>query len=225
MVEYIAIEEEMTSNTPLPAYLVQRYKGWKATKYVENKVWYKHLAEDGQHPRAMVISCCDSRVHVTAIFGSDTGEFFIHRNIANLVPPFSPSGDHHGTSAAVEYAVTTLKVAHIIVLGHSHCGGVNGCYKMCSGAAPELEQDSSFVGRWMDILRPGYDRIKDIKGEEEQLRALERQGVLVSMENLMTFPFVRNAVENETLSIHGLWNDIGEGDLYYCDGDGFTPVT
>ena len=81
------------------------------------------------------------------------------------------------------------------------------------------------MGRWMDILRPGYDRIKDIKGEEEQLRALERQGVLVSVENLMTFPFVRNAVENETLSIHGLWNDIGEGDLYYCDGDGFTPVT
>lgn len=225
MVGVIATEVKMTFNTPLPAYLVQRYKGWKATKYVENKVWFKHLAEDGQHPRAMVISCCDSRVHVTAIFGSDTGEFFIHRNIANLVPPFSPSGDHHGTSAAVEYAVTTLKVAHIIVLGHSHCGGVNGCYKMCSGAAPELEQDSSFVGRWMDILRPGYDRIKDIKGEEEQLRALERQGVLVSMENLMTFPFVRNAVENETLSIHGLWNDIGEGDLYYCDGDRFTPVT
>ena len=72
---------------PLPAYLVQRYHGWKATGYAENKAWYRHLAEQGQHPRAMVISCCDSRVHVTSIFGADQGEFFIHRNIANLVPP------------------------------------------------------------------------------------------------------------------------------------------
>ena len=96
---------------------------------------------------------------------------------------------------------------------------------MCSGEAPELEKESSFVGRWMDILRPGYEKVKDIDDRTERLRALEQQAILTSLENLMTFPFVRNSVENETLSIHGLWNDIGEGDLYYCDGDGFTPVT
>jgi carbonic anhydrase len=214
----------MTAGLPLPPYLIQRYAGWKATKYVENKVWYKHLAEDGQHPRAMVISCCDSRVHVTAIFGSDTGEFFIHRNIANLVPPYNPDGDHHGTSAAVEYAVTTLKVAHIIVLGHSNCGGVNGCYHMCNGSAPELEQKTSFVGRWMDILRPAYERISDKGTEEEQIAALEREGVLESLNNLLSFPFVKEAVDAETLSIHGLWNDIGEGNLYYYDGTSFEPV-
>ncbi|MBV1902230.1 MAG: carbonic anhydrase, partial [Marinosulfonomonas sp.] len=127
----------------LPAYLVQRYHGWKATTYSENKAWYRRLADDGQHPRAMVISCCDSRVHVTSIFGADQGEFFIHRNIANLVPPYEPDGDHHGTSAAVEYAVTALKVAHIIVLGHSNCGGVQGCHDMCSGKAPELDATTS----------------------------------------------------------------------------------
>ena len=205
--------------TQLPTYLAQRYLGWKATKFQENKAWFRHLADMGQHPRAMVISCCDSRVHVTAIFGSDTGEFFIHRNIANLVPPYQPDGDHHGTSAAVEYAVTTLKVAHIVVLGHSNCGGVNGCYEMCSGAAPELEQSSSFVGRWMDILRPGYERVKKLGSREEQIVALEREGVLVSLENLMSFPFVREAVEGETMSIHGLWNDIGDGSLLYFDPD------
>ena len=107
----------MDHASPLPPYLVQRYNGWKATSYQENKAWYHRLAEDGQHPRAMVISCCDSRVHVTAIFGADHGEFFIHRNIANLVPPYKPDGDIHGTSAAVEYAVTVLKVAHLVVLG------------------------------------------------------------------------------------------------------------
>jgi carbonic anhydrase len=170
----------------------------------------------------MVISCCDSRVHVTAIFGSDTGEFFIHRNIANLVPPYQPDGGHHGTSAAVEYAVTTLKVAHIVVLGHSNCGGVSGCYEMCSGGAPELEQSSSFVGRWMDILRPGYERVKHLGSREEQIAALEREGVLVSLENLMSFPFVREAVEGETLSIHGLWTDIGDGSLFCFDQEDAT---
>ena len=207
--------------TPLPSYLVQRYQGWKATKYIENKAWFRHLAEVGQHPRAMVISCCDSRVHVTAIFGSDAGEFFIHRNVANLVPPYQPNGDHHGTSAAVEYAVTTLKVAHIIILGHSNCGGINGCYDMCSGAAPQLEKSSSFVGRWMD-----YERVKGIATKEAQLAALEREGVIVSLENLVGFPFVKKAMENETLSIHGLLNNIGEGTLlqYNPDTNDFTPI-
>ncbi|MDF1856351.1 carbonic anhydrase [Pseudooceanicola sp.] len=196
---------------PLPTYLVKRYRGWKATSFAENRAWYRHLADEGQHPRAMVISCCDSRVHVTAIFGADQGEFFIHRNIANLVPPHKPDGLQHGTSAAVEYAVAVLKVAHIIVVGHSNCGGVQGCLDMCSGHAPELEEQSSFVGRWMDILRPGYEKVKDLTDPIEQRQALEKESVLVSLENLMTFPFVCKAVEEDKLTLHGLWNDIGDG--------------
>ena len=215
----------MIQARPLPAYLVSRYHGWKATTYTENKAWYKRLAEGGQHPRAMVISCCDSRVHVTSIFGADEGEFFIHRNIANLVPPAEPDGGHHGTSAAVEFAVTALKVAHLIVLGHSNCGGVNGCHAMCSGAAPELEEKSSFVGRWMDILRPGYDRVRELP-EAERLEALEKQAVLISLENLATFPFVRAALEAEALTLHGLWTKLGEGGLEQYDAatGGFVPV-
>jgi len=211
---------------PLPSYLVQRYHGWKATTHAENKAWYRRLADDGQRPRAMVISCCDSRVHVTSIFGADQGEFFIHRNIANLVPPCLPDGDHHGTSAAVEYAVLALKVAHIIVVGHSNCGGVNGCHDMCTGNAPELERKTSFVGRWMDILRPGFERVADIADPDEQRRALERQAVLISLENLMTFPFVAQSVKDEMLTIHGLWTDIGEGGLEQYDAKTgeFVPI-
>ncbi|WP_411892064.1 carbonic anhydrase [Yoonia sp. SDW83-1] len=204
---------------PLPAYLVTRYKGWKATTYAENKSFYRHLAEDGQHPRAMVISCCDSRVHVTSIFGADQGEFFIHRNIANLVPPYNPDGHHHGTSAAVEYAINALKISHLIVLGHSGCGGVEGCYDMCSGNAPALEEPTSFVGRWMEILRPGFDGLPD--GDDEiRKRALEKASVVISLGNLMTFPFVKEAVENDMLTLHGLWNEIGEGGL-----EGYDPTT
>ncbi len=196
----------------LPEYLVRRYQGWRATTYAENRSWYRRLAEDGQHPRAMIISCCDSRVHVTSIFGADQGEFFIHRNIANLVPPFAPSGDHHGTSAAVEYAVKALHVAHIVVLGHSGCGGVKGCYDMCEGHAPELLESTSFIGRWMEILRPGWEALPP--GEDrERIDALEKMAVRVSLENLMTFPFVREAVEDDRLTLHGLGNHIGEGPL------------
>ena len=209
---------------PLPQYLVQRFHGWKATSYAENRAWYRRLAEDGQRPRAMVISCCDSRVHVTSIFGADQGEFFIHRNVANLVPAHQPDGEKHGTSAAVEYAVTALKVAHLIVLGHSGCGGVQGCHDMCSGKAPELEERSSFVGRWMDILRPGYERIAGLPAEM-QIVALEKQAVVVSLENLMTFPFVRAAVEADEMTLHGLWTDTGGGLLEQVDDGGtFAPV-
>lgn len=198
---------------PLPHYLVQRYHGWRATGYAENKAWYRRLVTDGQHPRAMVISCCDSRVHVTSIFGADQGEFFIHRNIANLVPPYAPDGDYHGTSAAVEYAVTALQVAHLIVLGHSNCGGVKGCRDMCLGHAPELEEKSSFIGRWMEILRPKFALVEHETDSDRQLMLLEKQGVVTSLENLMTFPFVKQRVEDGLLTIHGLWTDIGEGGL------------
>ncbi len=216
----------MKNTRPLPAYLAKRFHGWKATVYTENQSWYRRLAEQGQHPRAMVISCCDSRVHVTSVFGADQGEFFLHRNIANLVPPFVSDGAQHGTSAAVEYAVNALKVAHIIILGHSNCGGVKGCHDMCTGKAPELEQEGSFVGRWMDILRPGYERVKDIKDPEERNTALEKEAVLVSLENLMSFPFVKEAVESDLLTLHGLWQDIGEGGIeqYLSDVKEFVPL-
>lgn len=207
----------MKNAASLPQYLIQRYHGWKATGYEENKVWYRHLATSGQHPRAMVISCCDSRVHVTSIFGADQGEFFIHRNIANLVPPYEPDGDHHGTSAAVEFAVSVLKVAHLIVLGHSQCGGVQGCIDMCKGNAPELEEKESFVGRWMDILRPKYELVSGLADEAEQAQQFEKQAVLASLENLMTFPFVQQAVDRGTISLHGLWTDIGQGGLECYD--------
>lgn len=210
---------------PLPSYLVQRYQGWKATSYAENESWYRKLAE-GQHPRAMVISCCDSRVHVTAMFGADQGEVFLHRNIANLVPAYNPDGQQHGTSAAVEYAVTALKVAHVIVMGHSSCGGVQGCIDMCSGKAPQLEEKASFVGRWMDILRPGYERLKERSKGEVDSRELEKEGVVVSLENLMTFPFVKEAVEAGNLSLHGLWHEIGEGAIegYDAESGTFQPI-
>ena len=202
---------------PLPDYLVQRYKEWKASTFSNNKNWYYKLAEDGQNPRAMIISCCDSRVHATSIFGSDAGEFFIHRNIANLVPPFKKDQDYHGTSAAIEYAVKTLKIPHIIVLGHSTCGGVKSSFDFFSGNNPELYEDSNFVASWLEILRPSFEKISKKLTIEDKIKKLEKQTVLTSIENLTTFPFIINAIKDETISLHGLWHDIGSGKLMFFD--------
>ena len=216
----------MKNASPLPTYLARRYHGWKATEYADNESWFRHLASEGQHPRAMVIACCDSRVAAISMFEADSGEFFIHRNIANLVPPYAPDGDHHGTSAAVEFAVTSLKVAHLIVLGHSSCGGVNGCIQMVSGNAPELEKPGSFVGRWLDMLRPACEETATITDPQARQRQLEKQTVLVSLSNLMTFPFVAEALQGGRLSLHGLWIEIGSGALetYDPNADRFVPV-
>lgn len=210
---------------PLPSYLIQRYQGWKATTHAENRAWYARLASEGQRPRAMIIGCCDSRVNLSEIFGADLGEAFIHRNVANLVPPHEPDGEHHGTSAAVEYAVEGLKVAHILVIGHTNCGGVRACYDMCSGHAPELEREDSYVGRWMDILVPAFEALP--AGEDAiRVAELERAAVVRSLENLITFPFVDRAMTEGRLSIHGAVADLADGGLEVFDAAGrvFAPI-
>ena len=202
---------------PLPNYLVKRYKGWKATSFEENKTWYKKLSDEGQNPRAMIISCCDSRVHVTSIFGSEAGEFFIHRNIANLVPPFKSSSDYHGTSAAIEYAITILKIPHLIVLGHSSCGGINACFNYFSQKEEKLKQNSSFIRSWLELLRPSFTDLDKNINEKEQIKILEKNAVLVSLNNLLTFPFVKKAIEKDQLTLHGLWHEIDTGNLLNFD--------
>ncbi|MBL4807515.1 MAG: carbonic anhydrase [Rhodobacteraceae bacterium] len=214
----------MKAVSPLPEYLVSRYKNWKDTHFIEKQADHVRLADEGQHPKVMVISCCDSRVHVTSIFGAETGEFFIHRNIANLVPPYTIDDAHHGTSAAIEFAILALKVEHIIVLGHSQCGGVRHCHDSChNNQAP---QGAGFVDRWMDILRPGYARVRDIEDDDARIQAFEHVGVVIAMENLLGFPFVRDAIDAGNVTLHGLWHNIRDGGLmsYNADLKKFEPV-
>jgi carbonic anhydrase len=202
----------------LPQYLLDRYHDWKEHSFPENREWFRQLAQKGQSPRAMVIACCDSRVAITSVFGQRTGELFVHRNIANLVPPYTPDGQHHGTGAAVEFAVTSLKVQHILVVGHSKCGGVRGCIDMCTGHNDALLEKSSLVGRWLDVLRPGFERVKSIGDADLRQTALEKEGIHVSLENLLGYPFVKQAVDADTLTLHGIWADISEMDLETFDG-------
>jgi carbonic anhydrase len=197
----------------LPAFLKDRFDLWKVSTFSRHEQTYRQLASEGQSPRAMFISCCDSRVNVASIFGVEAGELFIHRNIAGLVPPCEPSKSYHGTSAALEYAVRALKVSHIVVLGHSNCGGVQGCLDMCTGRAPELEDEASFIGRWMDLLREPCGRVVNAVAPADQPEALEKEAIQLSLKNLITFPFVLDRIKEETLSLHGLWVNIGSGEL------------
>lgn len=212
---------------PLPEALVDRYLAWKERRTPEELARSADLAAKGQNPTAMIITCCDSRVLISEIFGEGPGDFFIHRNIANLVPPYEPDGESHGTSAAIEYAVIALKIEHLIVMGHHACGGVRGCHDMLAGLAPDLDTPTSFVGTWLRLLKPGFDALAGRGlGYEERIAALEKEAVLVSLSNLMTFPFIAAGVEAGRLQLHGVWKDIRDGglELYDAETDRFVPL-
>ena len=162
----------------------------------------------------MVISCCDSRIHATSIFGADEGEFFIHRNIANLVPPYSPDGENHGTSAAIEYAIKELKVQHLIILGHKDCGGIKYGHNMHSSSA---NTNYEFINKWLSILLPAYNKIQKDISEQKQINQLEQESIKVSINNLFSFPFIKKAIDENNLSIHGLIHDIGSGNLKFLN--------
>lgn len=210
----------------LPPELAARYRAWKETSFTENRESFERLAADGQRPGAMVVACCDSRVTVELLFGPNPGEIFVHRNIANVVPRHTPDGGHHGTAAAIEYAVTVLEVGHLIVMGHSQCGGVKGCMDMCDGHAPQLTSRDSYVGRWLEELRPAHTRVAAIKDMDQRVSAMEKESVHLSLENLMGYPFVRKAVDDGKLRLHGLWVDIANGMIESYDGDmnAFSPM-
>jgi carbonic anhydrase len=199
---------------PLPQFLIDRYRVWKSTSYLNNVNKFKKLASLGQNPKAMVISCSDSRVHVTSIFGADEGEFFIHRNIANLVPPFSPDGELHGTSAAIEYATKELKVRHLIILGHRDCGGIRSGHKLHTN---NENPDYIFINKWLSILLPAFKNISKDISEINQINLLEEESIKNSLNNLFTFPNIKEAVEKDTLSVHGLIHDISSGGLKYLN--------
>ena len=200
--------------TSPPEFLVARYKKWKSSTYLESKNHFKKLASFGQSPSTMVISCCDSRIHATSIFGVDAGEFFIHRNIANLVPPYSPDGENHGTSAAIEYATNVLKVKHIIILGHKDCGGIQSGYSLhSSGLTPDYE----FINKWLSILLPAFKNIEKDVSEKKQIEKLEEESIKISINNLFSFPFIQKLVEEKKISIHALIHDIGSGELNYLN--------
>jgi carbonic anhydrase len=173
---------------------------------------YRDLLIHGQNPRFAVVACSDSRVDPAIVLQAEPGDIFAVRNVAALVPPYEEDGRYHGTSAALEFAVTVLHVEQIIVIGHAHCGGVAAMVRKQEGA----EVGGKFIGDWTDLLREARERaLADDPGldGEALLRASERHSVLLSLDNLTTFPFVRAAMAAGNLSLHGWYLNIFEGAL------------
>ncbi len=160
--------------------LIAGFKSFQETYYEEQPDFYRSLVEKGQRPDVMVIACSDSRVNPSIIVKAKPGELFIVRNVANLVPPYEPDSHYHGTSAAIEFAVRDLNVEHIIVLGHSHCGGIR---RLCEGH--EDGQNREFIDDWMSIVKQACS---DSLEGEAQRRHVEREAVKVSLGNLLPSP-------------------------------------
>ena len=205
--------------------LVSGYQTFLREQYPREAEIYKSLAEGGQSPRTMIVACCDSRVDPSRIFSAKPGELFIVRNVANLVPPFEPLGEYHGTSAAIEFAVTALEVKNILILGHARCGGVHGFIR-----GQVQPQATSFIGKWISLLKPAWGEVVQNGGrmdEAERQRALELTSIRFSLDNLGTFPFVKERLERGDISLHGGFFDIATGGLQAMDpqtGE-FEPVT
>ncbi len=198
----------------IPTDLRAGYRRFRENRLADEERRYRALAE-GQHPRVMVIGCADSRVDPATIFSAAPGELFIIRNIAALVPPFEEKGTYHGTSAAVEYAVTVLKVEHIVVLGHGLCGGISAAL-----ADAKHQSIGHFIKPWVDMISEVRDELlarTEPSQVEYRQSELEHLAIQQSLENLSTFPFVKEALDNGTLNLHGAWFSIVEAELRWLD--------
>jgi carbonic anhydrase len=177
-----------------------------------------------QSPKTMVISCSDSRVDPAILTNAEPGDIFTVRNVANIVPPYETEGGQHGVSAALEFAVCHLNIEHIIVLGHSQCGGIKALMSNTQGCS-----DGSFISRWMSIAAPAREKVlSELQGKDPALQhqALEEAAILLSMENLHSFPFIVERIEAKTLSLHGWYFDLANGELleYHPEEKAFQVI-
>jgi carbonic anhydrase len=195
--------------------LVEGYKSFHRSYFRSGDDLYKNLVRDGQAPETLVIACSDSRTDPAIVMNSRPGDMFVVRNVAAIVPPYKTDSMHHGTSAAIEFAVRTLKVKHIVVMGHSLCGGIQALESLDS-----FQTQYEFLPQWVSIGASALEKVATkMKGasKEEKRCALEQGVVLVSLKNLMTFPWIRSEVEAGRTQLHGWYLDISSGRLLRYD--------
>jgi len=196
--------------------LIEGYRKFRAETWPAERARYEALAHWGQSPEAMVIACSDSRVDPQTVFGAVPGELFVVRNVAALVPPYEPDARYHGTSAALEFGVKVLKVARLVVLGHGQCGGVRA---MAFGPPPQARD---FIASWVEIGRPAVAAAGD--AAEGRLGRIEAEVVRLSLRNLLTFPWIADAVSAGRLALQGYLFDVHTGVLARVGPDGLETI-
>ena len=166
----------------------------------------QYLSQYGQRPHTMVIACCDSRVDPALILQCDPGDLFVVRNVANIVPPYEKDEMHHGTSAALEFGICFLQVKHLILLGHSQCGGIQALLQEDNSSKP-----NDFISNWVSLIKMD-DYMNKQPDEYAQLALLK------SYQNCMTFPWIQEKIQQDELKLHVWFFDIKEGRIFtYLD--------
>jgi carbonic anhydrase len=198
--------------------LLEGYRRFRASTWPAERARYETLADQGQRPETLIIACSDSRVDPQTVFGARPGELFVVRNVAGLVPPYQADAGYHGTSAALEFGVRVLKVARIVVLGHAQCGGIQALVE----GAPREAKD--FVEPWMSMAEPVLKSVPADLDPAEALTHCEGEVVRLSLANLLTFPWIAEAVAAGRLTLHGFHFGIQSGALMRLEGDRFVPV-
>ena len=207
----------------LPQRLIDGYSAFASGRLQSEQDRYRELAEHGQTPEIMVIGCCDSRVSPEVIFDARPGELFVVRNVANLVPPYETDGKYHGVSAALEFGVGVLKVKHIVILGHAHCGGIRAYAEDAEPISP-----GDFIGRWMSLMAPAAEKVgaRGSMSRADYLERMEKASIVNTLGNLMTFPRLRKLIERGAVTLHGAYFGVAKGELSVLDratGE-FRPV-
>ncbi len=192
-----------------PQNLIEKYKDWQNDIFLKKKKHFERLAKEGQSPKYIIISCVDSRVDPNSIFKSEPGELLVHRNIANIVPPYDYITEHSGTIAAIEFGITVLNIKNIIVMGHSGCGGIKNGFQMCKD---DGFNSNSSISNWLNLLKPAYKKI-DSSRDEDSIKELEKISIKTSLENLKSYPFIQERINNKEINIYGSWINIGSGQI------------
>ena len=201
-------------SAPFPQRLLDGYVAFREGRLPQERERFIEMAENGQKPEVMIIACCDSRVSPEVIFDARPGELFVVRNVANLVPPYSPDGELHGTSAALEFAVQALKIRHIVVMGHARCGGVHAyVQRMRNPGVDDPLSPGDFIGKWMTLITPAAEALPAQRDETDYDYAerLAQVSIRNSIENLLTFPCVNILHGKGRLHLHGAVFDVTTG--------------
>ncbi len=198
--------------------LIEGYKQFYKNYYLSGSTLYDNLTKEGQSPKTLIIACSDSRVDPSIVTNAEPGDIFVIRNVANMVPPYEDGNTGlHGVSAALEFAVCILNVKHVVILGHSHCAGVGALLDR------ESVSERDFIGKWVDIGQKAKEKtMADNPGKEPKdlQHECERESVLHSLDNLLTFPWIKDRVEEKSLKLHGWYFSIGNGELME-----YNPIT
>jgi carbonic anhydrase len=196
---------------------IKNYLKWYSVEHKLNSAHYNDLAKNPIQPEALIVSCCDSRILANNIFDAKVGELFIHRTIANLIPPFDQVEKHLATASVIEFSVQKLCVKDIIILGHSACAGIAALKDL-----DQLSEDNQYLASWLSQDK----RLLALSREGHSCKELEKKSIINSIRNLGEYPVIDKAISRSALRIHGLWLDIGSGvlELYDTGSDCFIPL-